>query len=207
MILDTFGEVVQKICAECYSGLLVRYKYKLNGDEETAKDIINDSFLLMLKKKEELTGLDETQLKVWLMRTADFKLKEHWRKLKKNCEISMEDPSVMEEVESKEGDYSVDWIDEKDSQSGKIPKPPENMTVEDKLDFYLQKIQECLSGDELQIFIGRVINKKRHKDLAHMLGCSESVVKERWRRLKNSMPGLLKGVVDKKMIERFVNKI
>ncbi len=207
MNLNTFGEIVQKICTECYGGLIVRYKYKLKGDEETAKDIVNDSFLLMLKKKEELAGLNEAQLKSWLMQTIDYKLLECWRKRKENREISMEDPTVMEEVEYKEGDYSVDWIDEKDSRPDKIQKPPAGVTETDKFVFYVQKIAERLEGDELQLFIGRVINDKSHKELAQVLGCSEDAVKGRWNRMKKKMPKLLKGVVEKDLIKRFVNKL
>ncbi len=82
-----FNELVDK-----YYNEIFRYcKYRLN-DDEGAKDCTQEVFLTLHKSMKKIKISEN--IKLWLYRTADLKIKEYWRKNKNNTAVSIEDIDI-----------------------------------------------------------------------------------------------------------------
>ena len=70
--------------------------YKLNFDENAAHECVQDTFLLMIQKKNHL-NLNEN-MKSWLYQTADRIIRHYWRKEKaRKQQISIEEVELIDD--------------------------------------------------------------------------------------------------------------
>ncbi len=196
MDLTSFGAILEKIGTESYNKLLHRYTYKLHGDQNTAEDILSDAMTLLLEKKEQFAGSSEKQIQIWLMRAADYKVQEYWRKGHVVHETGF-DESVSALLENREGENPFAAIDEGWN---------ENQSEEDRFLIYLDEIARQLRGADLQLFIGRVVNRKGYKQLAEDMHSTEGALKARWSRLRPQLIKLVGSLIGQDRVQRFVNQ-
>ena len=84
---------LEHIAAAYYEEIYLFCLRKVNYDEHLARDLVQDVFLLLLERH---GGLTNTNLRAWLYSVADKKIKEAYKKEKKNQKLFSIDHSNQE---------------------------------------------------------------------------------------------------------------
>ncbi|MBQ7348156.1 MAG: sigma-70 family RNA polymerase sigma factor [Clostridia bacterium] len=164
MTNNSFDLVYQK-----YYVQLVRYCfYRVGKKFDLAEDIVNEAFILLYQKWDQLDFDCDTKILSWLTKAILNKIYEYRRKNPLPL-ISLDEEVKKEYIES-QAIQSIDTEDE-----------------EFKYRLYLESIEKFLPSDECKLFYYIVIQEYDYKKCASLLGITENAVKLRWYRIKRKL--------------------
>ena len=126
----------QELLQRHYDAIYEFFASKVSGD---IADLVQETFLACVKKRESYAGLRNARFKTWLFGIARFKLIEHYRKSKKlRSHIAPVDPNEMTGRDLGAGPST--WLREKFDQ-GLLRVALEHIKLRDRLliELYLQE--------------------------------------------------------------------
>lgn len=149
-----------------YSDELFGFAYIRCSDEETARDLLQDTFLSALKNLESFKG--EISEKNWLYLILKNKIIDHYRKKSKNNFVPIED-----ELESNE------FFDEAGHWKKEALPNPFNSAVESgqhSFEFYeiLEKCKRKLNEIQLNLFSMKFLDEMESEDICKELDITSS---------------------------------
>ncbi len=137
----------------------------LDCDAEEASDITQDVFLFFQEKCEIL---EDINIQSWLYKVAKNKVKEHYRKLKKEEKLLALEKSL--------ANFSEEDI---------IPLFDEHFNINDEeIEKYKDIVLKGLTKREQELYTKIFIEKKKYKDIAEELNISVKAVNSRAMRLR-----------------------
>lgn len=149
---EYYSDVYKFCCAKC-------------RNEDVAKDITQETFLLLVNKIDELS---DSNIRSWLLTVANNKLHEYFRKSQiENSFVSIDDVEI-----SAFDSYEHDKID-----------------VDKIFDDVQKRILNILNDKEKELFIKLYIEKKNVNLVAEELNISYDNLRTRKSRLKRKVKG------------------
>ncbi|KYG85574.1 RNA polymerase subunit sigma-24 [Roseivirga seohaensis] len=156
--LDKLGLLFER-----YNKSLYGFFYRLTLDREVSEDLVQNVFLRMMKYKHSYKG--DGQFKTWMYHMARNLFADHYRKNKKM--------GYKEDVEVTDKYFR----NESNAESNRIQR--EEMDL-------LQHAMNQLTFEKKEVLILSKYQEMRYKDIADLLGITESAVKVRiFRALKD----------------------
>lgn len=145
---------------DTWSGYLFALCSRYIPDKDAAEDVLQDSFLKIISAIGSFTWKGEGSLKAWMSRIAVNEALQYLRRKKKNCFLEYQDRLPdMEDTEDDPGVASV---------------PPE----------VIQRMIQELPDGYRTIFNLFVFEEKPHKEIAQMLGITESTSASQYHRAR-----------------------
>lgn len=145
---------------DTWSGYLFALCSRYIPDKDAAEDVLQDSFLKIISAIGSFTWKGEGSLKAWMSRIAVNEALQYLRRKKKNCFLEYQDRLPdMEDTEDDPGVASV---------------PPE----------VIQRMIQELPDGYRTIFSLFVFEEKPHKEIAQMLGITESTSASQYHRAR-----------------------
>ncbi len=159
---ERISEIAEEYYDEIYS-----FCYSNSGcNEHDARDITQDIFLLLQEKAE---NLEDINIRVWLRRTAALKMKEYYRKNKKEQSYLRLDSDVVP------FDIIFRVFDEY------FP------ITDDDIKEYIKIIIKSLNDTETILFKKLYIEKKSYAQIAEEMGLTPSAVGSKAFRLRKKI--------------------
>lgn len=142
---------------------IFRFVYKRTADEALAADLTSQTFLKALHKIDKYV-FKGVPFSAWLFRIASNEIAQHFRKIKKNRVVTLEERNIKE---------LVDEYDDK-----------EQLELNIKL---LKEMMEQLKPDEIELLELRFFEKRPFKEVADILDITENNAKVKIYRLLQKM--------------------
>lgn len=167
---------VQVQVSEQYAHQIYRFcLLQLNGDDEGAKDVTQETFLLLAQMQNELY---EDHIKSWLYKAAGLLSKKYIRnKSLQNKRMPNELDEEIPDSEENAPDYRTEQEDERRDKLKKA-----------------YRILQKLSPEERELFNAYFIKTVSYPDLAVYYKTSEATIRQRISRLRKSIKSLLDGL-------------
>ena len=140
-----------------------RFIYTKVQDAELASDIVQDTFLKVIKTLDKGGYRDEGKFVSWVMRIAHNLVIDHFRRLKKM-------PMTYEK-----SDYSVF------SFLSDSSKTKEETMIQEHIESNLHQIINCLPADELDVVSLRIFKELSFKEISEQTGVSINTALGRMR--------------------------
>ncbi len=162
----------RNLFSEKYNKILQRCYYKLN-DRDLAVTITDDAFILLYDKWDMVTKTHKTNemLTAWLIKTADYKIKNYLRANKKRLASGILTPN----------NYPTEKIPEKDTTK------VNSQSDEERMRYYSDEIKKSLTESERLLFSLIVEQDAPYAKISKQLNLSVPAVKMRWMRLKDKL--------------------
>lgn len=152
-----------------YFSVIVKYcAYQVDNNIFYAEEIASETFLTLYKKWNEFSSHEPRVLIVWLYRTANYKVKEHYR-LSFPEYMNIDDKKVENLIEKR----LLENAFEPDAYEGFK-----------KYDQYISKIKSMLKEEEWLLFEYIIVKEYSYRQIANELKVSEAAIKMRWYRLQ-----------------------
>ena len=152
-------------------------------DPDTSKDIAQEIFGVMWRKREKLYDEDEKKILNWLYETARKKVAEYNKKQQRYNFDPDKDPEELP------NDRAVAYEDSVHNEGYD--------NVEEKYQMYLKEIKENLTKKELILFELMVEKNFDQREAAAELGLSDVNFRVRWHRLRNKLKPIVKKLIEK----------
>ena len=152
------------------------YRYclsHLSYNENVAGDITQEVFLLFQQKREKL---EDTNIKGWLIRTAENKVLEHFRSIKKD--------SILIDIEDKGISYTVDDAFSLFDECF--------LLSDEEIKKHKAIVLKSLTKKEQELYTKIYIEKKKYKEIAEELNTTEKAINLRAFRLRKKIKTLAK---------------
>lgn len=151
------------ILVERHRGKTYRFIYTKVQDAELASDIVQDTFLKVIKTLDKGGYRDEGKFVSWVMRIAHNLVIDHFRRLKKM-------PMTYEK-----SDYSVF------SFLSDSSKTKEETMIQEHIESNLHHIINCLPADQLEVVSLRIFKELSFKEISEQTGVSINTALGRMR--------------------------
>lgn len=145
---------------DTWSGYLFALCSRYIPDKDAAEDVLQDSFLKIISSIGSFTWKGEGSLKAWMSRIAVNESLQYLRKKKKSCFLEYQD--------------KLPDMEDSDADPGVASVPPE----------VIQKMIQELPDGYRTIFNLFVFEEKPHKEIAQMLGITESTSASQYHRAR-----------------------
>ena len=152
-------------------------------DPDSSKDITQEIFKVMWKKREKLYVENEKKILNWIYVTAKKKVAEYNRKRRKYNFDSDADPEELP------NDSAVEYEDSVHNEGYD--------NVEEKYQKYLKEIKETLTEKEQTLFELMVEKDFDQREAAAVLGLSDVNFRVRWHRLRNKLKPIVEKLIEK----------
>ncbi len=162
-------ELYSEVFTEYYPKIL-KYAYNRLPDEETAKDIAQDVFVVLWEKFDTLKIQDREEYKYWLYKVASNRILKYYKKRKET--VSMNDG-----LEVLLGDSSTDTVF--DEVTGENKDFDEFSAVE--------KALASLTEAERELYLMYHVKEMSYSELASYYGTSTAVIGMKIHRLKKKI--------------------
>ncbi len=162
---------LEHIAAAYYEEIYLFCLRKVNYDEHLARDLVQDVFLLLLERH---GGLTNTNLRAWLYSVADKKIKEAYKKEKKNQKL-----------------FSIDHSNQEIPCDSDILTLLENSITDDEIAHGKTQVLSSLApknGTVYEIYM----EHKQYHTIATELQTTEKAIRLRAFRLRKRMKELSK---------------
>lgn len=166
---DAVGRVYVTLADRLLGYLIARVR-----DRATAEDILEATFIELLRKGHTITG-GPAAIKVWLFRSAYFNAMDHLRKVRRRAEDFCED---MTEVDLEDTSPS-----------------PEDLAVAAERRELVHRVMAELSEDQRQVLTLRYLGGLTAPETAEVLGKTEGAVRSLQHRAERAMARLLQSEV------------
>jgi RNA polymerase sigma-70 factor (ECF subfamily) len=151
------------LLVERYRAKTYRFIYTKVQDAELASDIVQDTFLKVIKTLDKGGYRDEGKFVSWVMRIAHNLVIDHFRRLKKM-------PMTYEK-----SDYSVF------SFLSDSSKTKEETMIQEHIESNLHQIINCLPADQLEVVSLRIFKELSFKEISEQTGVSINTALGRMR--------------------------
>lgn len=173
-VLCVIDAIEAEIIAKKYYKDVYSYCFSyLDCDAEEAADITQDVFLFFQTKCETL---EDTNIQAWLYKVAKNKIREYFRKLKKEQKLLALEKSMAN-------------VTEEDI----IPLLDEHFNMKDEeIEKYKDLVLKGLTKKEQLLYTKIFIEKKKYKEIAEELNITEKAVNSRALRLRVKISNIVK---------------
>ena len=151
------------LLVELHRAKTYRFIYTKVQDAELASDIVQDTFLKVIKTRDKGGYRDEGKFVSWVMRIAHNLVIDHFRRLKKM-------PMTYEK-----SDYSVF------SFLSDSSKTKEETMIQEHIESNLHQIINCLPADQLEVVSLRIFKELSFKEISEQTGVSINTALGRMR--------------------------
>ena len=151
------------LLVELHRAKTYRFIYTKVQDAELASDIVQDTFLKVIKTLDKGGYRDEGKFVSWVMRIAHNLVIDHFRRLKKM-------PMTYEK-----SDYSVF------SFLSDSSKTKEETMIQEHIESNLHQIINCLPADQLEVVSLRIFKELSFKEISEQTGVSINTALGRMR--------------------------
>lgn len=161
------------LCVQMYSDMIMRIAANYCKNTDDAEDIVQNTFLRLIQNKADFN--DEEHRKRWLIRVAVNLCKNQFRSACRSRETLMANENIQNISDSLFCSYTGIPSEQSEAESGvftAVTELPENMRIVVHLFYY----------EDYSV-----------KDIADILGKSESVILTRLHRARNKLREKLKG--------------
>ena len=163
---------LEHIAAAYYEEIYLFCLRKVNYDEHLARDLVQDVFLLLLERH---GGLTNTNLLAWLYSVADKKIKEAYKKEKKNQKL-----------------FSIDHSNQEIPCDSDILTLLENSITDDEIAHGKTQVLSSLAPKEMELYTKIYMEHKQYHTIATELQTTEKAIRLRAFRLRKRMKELSK---------------
>lgn len=169
----------EEACNRFYKSIVNYCIHSTSKDKYYAEVAADKVFDSLKEKWDSFTNHDENTIRVWLYRTANNKLLETYREIKKEQKATV-DLAAWEQSASELPDDSVDGYEENR-----------------KYEAYISDVRARLEGSELELFDLKVVQDKSLKEIASILNTTEAAAKMRWMRLRRKLKEIVYRVMNR----------
>lgn len=164
----------EQIVKEYYDDIYYFCCLKLQDNEE-AKDVTQEVFLLFLEK---IKTLEDYKLKSWLYSVAGNKISDKYRERKKNQKIvSIDDGNGSEIFNKTEYSYKIDDADFEEDKKNEY----------DEYDEVEKKILSILTKEEQELFFKVFVKREKKEKTAEELNITENNLYTKIYRLRKKI--------------------
>lgn len=149
------SDIISQIVKE-YETSLLRYAGRLLGDIESARDIVQDAFLRLVKYEQKNSIEDIENIKAWLYKTTRNLCYDKFRSAKNRLEITLETETV---------DYLADHSE----------TPESNLAKQDDMQLIRKQINS-LEPRAREIVILKLEHERSYKEIADVMGLTATNV-------------------------------
>lgn len=175
---DAFKEIVMR-----YKDRIVNFLFRFTGNNESAEDLSQDTFLKLYKNKHRYT--ETAKFSTWLYTIALNEAKSNYRKEKKLKTFSINDY-----YDEDHGDYqlkSEDILPDEQANSGNEA-------------FYIQKAIDSLIRKHREVILLRDVQELDYAEIAKILKVPLGTVRSRLNRARESLKVTLESIHKQKKI-------
>lgn len=180
-----YGSITDNFIAtfNSYQRTVFQYcAFRCDYDMEAANETTQEVFLILWKEMQKHSKLPACNMRAWLIKTANNKLSEYYRKrdAQRRHIVSYEDidEQVLSIIDDMEEEINRDKIDR-------------------NIDIYCKQILDELTGDERQLFSQVYSEHLSYREISLITGKTELALRLRMHRIRDKIKQLVKDFSEK----------
>ena len=157
----------------CFFGSVLRFKHlnaKRMVDSNYVKDVTSKTFMVLIKKWQQLNIKDQQGYLKYLYRVAKNKIREYYREFRR-VPLSLDDP----ESDGYKQYHAKTWY------------PEQDIDEQERFMDLATKLQKELPESDQDLFNLVVIKQIPKKDIAELYQITPSAFSKRWKKISNDL--------------------
>ena len=168
---NTYHKTILQYCA-----------FKCDYDMEAANEITQEAFLILWKEMQKHGKLPADNMRAWLIKIADNKLSEHYRKrdVQRRHTVSYDliDEHILSIIQDMEEEINREKVD-------------------NNIDTYCQQILDQLTSEDRQLFSQVYSEHLSYREISLITGKTELALRLRMHRIRDKIKQLVKDFSEK----------